>query len=180
MRIYLAAPYGARDWVRGHAATLRDLGFEVTSSWLDEQHEINAGTQGAATALSDDTVAGHALQDLDDVEGSDLVVLFTAAAAGVEGGGGRHVETGYAIGCSKPVVVVGEPENVFHRLGLPLVQVVSDWGEALVSVQRRYAGECVVCGCGEYRACDPDDRGRTCWWVEESLCSRCQPKGRAA
>lgn len=112
LRAYLAAPYAARDLVR--------VGIDVTASWLDEEHEINEGTTGAATALHPDEVARHAATDLDDIERCDVLVLFTAASLGMDvadaASGGRHVETGYALAKNIPVIVIGPPENVFHRL----------------------------------------------------------------
>lgn len=139
MKVYLAAPYGARDTIRDYAAQLHRIGFEVTSTWLNEQHEINAGTQHAAAALSDDQVSGHAYDDLRDVQRSHLFVLFTAAAVGVEGGGGRHIETGYFIAnCGTAhVIVVGEPENIFHRMAT--VTAVPDWHEAVIELSSRLA-----------------------------------------
>lgn len=137
MKVYLAAPYGSRDTLRDYRDQLTRVGFTVTSSWLTETHDINEGTQGAATALPDAQVAQHAIDDLRDIDKSDLLVLFTAASVGVEGGGGRHVETGYAlakIGAGH-VIVVGKPENVFHRL--KGVVVVPDWHEAVVELSAR-------------------------------------------
>jgi nucleoside 2-deoxyribosyltransferase len=138
LTVYLAAPYGSRDTIAGYAAELTSIGITVTSSWLAEKHEINDGTQGAATALSDDQVADHANTDLREVRDSDVLVLFTAAAVGVEGGGGRHVETGAALALGKPVLVVGEPENVFHRLGPRQVFLVADWHAAVLDLARRF------------------------------------------
>ena len=118
MKVYIAAPYGARDRIRAtFKVAVEDAGHEVVSSWLDEDMELTDGTQGAAFDVSDDDVAKHALTDLDEILGCDVVVLLTADIVQTEGGGGRHVETGYAIACSKPVLVVGVPENVFHRMG---------------------------------------------------------------
>lgn len=136
MKVYLAAPYGSRDTIRTYAAELREVGITVTSSWLNEQHEINPGTEGAATALSDEQVSQHAQTDIREVRNSDLLVLFTAAAVGVEGGGGRHVETGVALALRKPVLIVGEPENVFHRT--TGVFAFPDWHAALIDLARRY------------------------------------------
>lgn len=136
MKVYLAAPYGSRDTIRTYAAELREIGIAVTSTWLDEQHEINAGTQGAAVALSDEQVSQHAQADIREVRDSDLLVLFTAKAVGAEGGGGRHVETGIALALRKPVLVVGEPENVFHRTHG--VFAVPDWHGAVVDLARRF------------------------------------------
>lgn len=124
--VYLAAPYGARERIRRYATELEAAGFVVTSTWLRETHEINAGTQGAATSLPDDTVAAHAEADMADIDQSDALVLFTAKHLGIEGGGGRHIETGYALARHLPVVVVGEPENVFHRLGAPRVTLAGN------------------------------------------------------
>lgn len=134
MKVYLAAPYAARDTAKDYAAELARVGFTVTSSWLEEKHEINDGTTGAATDLTDAQVAVHAAKDLADIDVSDLLVAITAKALGVEGGsGGRHVETGYAIAKGKRVLVVGEPENVFHRLGRAC-SVVPNWHEAVIEL----------------------------------------------
>lgn len=137
MRVYLAAPYASRATVKEYAAQLTRIGFTVTSSWLEETHEINSGTTGAATELSDAEVATHAATDLRDIDKSDLLVAITAASVKTDGGsGGRHVETGYALAKGLPVVVVGAPENVFHRLPTKC-QVVPDWPEAVIELAHR-------------------------------------------
>ena len=140
MRVYLAGPYAARDRLREAADDLYFYGLTCTSSWLEETHAIDAGTIGAATALPEAQVARHAKSDLLDIDKSDVVVLFTAAAVGLGGSaaggtGGRHVETGYAIAREKPVFVVGEPENVFHRLGTACT-IVGYWPDALRELVR--------------------------------------------
>jgi len=137
MRVYLAAPYTVRDTVKQLAAELWRVGFTVTSSWLDETHDINAGTQGAATDLDDAAVSAHARQDMVDIDKSEVLVLFTAKSCGAEGGGGRHVETGYALATRVPIIVIGEPENVFHRLGTPRVTIVPTWHEAVLELSAR-------------------------------------------
>ncbi|MCL8026331.1 hypothetical protein [Nocardioides bruguierae] len=138
MKVYLAGPYAARSTLHTYAAELEPIGIEVTSSWLKETHEITPGTEKAATDLTDDEVSAHARMDIADVRTADLLVLFTAASVGCEGGGGRHIETGMAIALSKPVLVVGEPENVFHRMGSP-VFVFPDWHATLIDLARRHA-----------------------------------------
>lgn len=130
MKVYLAGPYAARELLGEYAIELADIGISVTSRWLLETHDITPGTQKAAVDLSDEEVSAHAIADLADVEAADVLVLFTAANVGFEGGGGRHVETGVAIALNKPVVVVGEPENVFHRMGFG-VRLVQDWPDAV-------------------------------------------------
>ena len=138
MKVYLAGPYGARKTIAAYRDELHTIGIEVTSSWLAETTEINDGTTGAATALPDEQVAKHAQADLFDVKRADLLVLFTAESVGTEGGGGRHVETGFALALNKPVLVVGEPENVFHRMGRS-VFVFPDWHATVLDLARRYA-----------------------------------------
>lgn len=140
MRIYLAAPYESRDQIRAYATELERIGLRVTSSWLQETHDIVDGTTGAATSLTDAEVRDHAVQDFEDILSSDLLVIFTAAAVGAKGGGGRHVEMGYALANSMPVVVVGTPENVFQRLstaGGYWVEVAPDWHQAVIDLAAR-------------------------------------------
>lgn len=140
MRIYLAGPYTKRDQLRAYGQELTRIGFTISSTWLEDTHEINAGTTGAATALDDAAVAVHATTDLQDIERCDVLVLFTAPSVGLAPvqnvSGGRHVETGFALALKKPVIVVGDPENVFHRMGAR-VTVVPDWHEAVLELSHR-------------------------------------------
>lgn len=140
MKVYLAAPYGARSQVREFANQLTRIGFIVTSSWLEEMHEINAGTVGAAAAVKQDDVAAHARADLADIDRSDLLVLIAESVAELAGGtatsGGRHFESGYAVAQGKPMLVVGDPENVFHRYGR-ICMVVPSWDEAVIELAHR-------------------------------------------
>lgn len=142
MKVYIAAPYAARAQAADYANELRRIGYHVTSRWLAEAHSIDSTTVGAATGLPDDQVEQHALDDLEDVREADLLVLLTESVARTGGifpstSGGRHIETGYfmALRGAEHTVIVGAPENVFHRLGA--VTVVGDWHEAVVELARR-------------------------------------------
>ena len=139
MNVYLAGPYAARPTLHAYAGELEAIGYKVTATWLQETHDINEGTVAAATALPDNEVDAHARQDMRDIDAADLVVAFTAARAGVDaqqgGSGGRHVETGYALAKGKPVILVGQPENVFHRLAT--VTICHDWHDALIELAGR-------------------------------------------
>lgn len=137
MRVYLAAPYPSRDVLREYANDLFHIGFQVTSSWLLEEHEISPGTSGAAVDLPDDQVDKHALDDMADIDRSELLVLFTENVVQGPSGGGRHVETGYALAKGMPIIVVGDPENVFHRLQDGRVVRVADWHDAVLELSRR-------------------------------------------
>lgn len=160
MRVYLAAPYVARETIKGCADELTRAGFTPTSSWLDEKHEIKPSTAGAATGISDVEASGHAVKDFLDIKRSDLVVLFTAdylqTPVPFGNSGGRHVETGFALALNKPIIVVGEAENVFHRLAPKpgthgwSVAVLPDWHETLIELVARREAEPVPvseCGC---------------------------------
>jgi nucleoside 2-deoxyribosyltransferase len=149
LRAYLAAPYPARPMLRYYAEDLMHIGIDVVASWLDEEHEINAGTTGSAPGLDPAEVARHAATDLDDIERCDVLVVFTARALGLDPAevhsGGRHVETGYALAKGTPVIVVGEPENVFHRLDRlhsfvtnePWVRRTTSWAETIAELNAR-------------------------------------------
>lgn len=141
--VYLAGPYAARARLNAYAEDLRGMLVDVTASWLDETHDITPGTLDAATDLSDAEVAHHAATDLEDIANADLLVLITADVAGVPGAssGGRHVETGVAIANGIPVLVVGQPENVFHRLGPgERVWITPTWESALARIAAHEAG----------------------------------------
>jgi nucleoside 2-deoxyribosyltransferase len=138
VKVYLAAPYVSRELMARYAVELQRIGFTVVCSWIQETHDIHEGTSGAANDLTDEQVATHAFTDLRDIEKADILVAFTQAAAGCQGceghSGGRHVETGYALALAKPVVVVGDPENVFHKL--KYVIRVEDWHDAVLELAR--------------------------------------------
>lgn len=144
--VYLAGPYAARARLNEFATDLRALAVDVTASWLDETHDISPGTVNAATDLPDADVSTHASNDLDDICNADLLILITAATSGLDPAtvfsGGRHVETGFALAIPIPVLVVGEPENVFHRLGPDQgVYLAPDWPTALLRVAAHEAGQ---------------------------------------
>lgn len=130
MKIYIAAPFVARDYIRYQILPmLNSAGHGVTSSWLFGTREINAGSVGASESSSTDDVRRHANGDLHDVGISDVVLSLTAnyfsdvvavKDKSILHTGGRHVEVGYALANRIPVITVGEPENVFAR-GLTVV-----------------------------------------------------------
>jgi len=112
MKIYLAARYGRRLEMVGYAADLESIGAEVVSTWIDGHHETRPNIDEDATP---EEKAIWAREDLYDVARCDVLVAFTERA-GTSSRGGRHVETGYALGLGKPVCIVGPIENVFHAL----------------------------------------------------------------
>lgn len=136
MKVYIAAPYAARDHVRAWLTWLLPrTSLEVTSSWLDADHEIHAGTVDTAPDMPDEYAYQHSMKDCVEIYSADALILLTHSFVSQWGftlaqttSGGRHIETGYALAIGKPVIVVGEPENIFHR---GVCTVVPDFASAI-------------------------------------------------
>ena len=121
MRFYLAARYHRIDEMRRCADDLRGLGHQVTSRWLQGDHD-------GPGPLDDPSWVTIAREDIEDVLAADVVVSFTEPVRG-EGGGGRHTEFGLGLASGKRLLLVGRVEHLFHTL--PQVEVYPTWTEAL-------------------------------------------------
>lgn len=144
MKIYLAAPYAARDILKGHLPMWTEAGHEVTCGWVKGTRPLGDATYGVSEASTDEEVYLHASRDLGDIEEAEIVIHYTAQyLKSIDPSlddvthnlhsGGRHVETGFAIAKGKHVIVIGPMENIFQR-GLCLVvddidgaMVILDW-----------------------------------------------------
>lgn len=126
MKIYLAAPYAARDILKEHVAFWQDHGHEVTCGWVNGTRPLEPASFGTSVVSTDDEVTTHALMDLADIDKADVLVHYTAQYLRTLDprlgdvthnlhSGGRHVETGYALAKEKPVIVIGPDENIFQR-----------------------------------------------------------------
>lgn len=115
VRIYLAGDFARRDELAAVGESLSLWpGIAITSSWLTTPPVFpeGAGMQAAEyDAETEEKVKGICRLDLDDIDDSNLLVLFTT---GQVTRGGRHFETGYAIAKGMQVVVVGPREHAFH------------------------------------------------------------------
>lgn len=131
MKVYLASQYCTKDQISKYAAELRENGIEVTSSWLEEPHSPN--TQ--MSELSPEQHTFYALNDLNDVDRSDMLVFFSVDPSIAAKRGGRHVEFGYAIKAGLPILVVGPKENIFHYL--PNINHVAEWKNALTYLKEQ-------------------------------------------
>uniref|UniRef100_A0A6M3LL75 Putative nucleoside deoxyribosyltransferase n=1 Tax=viral metagenome TaxID=1070528 RepID=A0A6M3LL75_9ZZZZ len=127
MRIYLAASYSARLAVEARAAELRARGHNVTSTWHNGHHETRPGIDANGTEAEQ---AQWAREDLRDIRRADALIL--CADLGASRRGGAHVETGYALGYGKALVVVGDTSNVFYTLDEVLR--FATWGECVVAM----------------------------------------------
>lgn len=107
MKVYIAAPFGARNLAKWARTILDGYGITSTARWLDLHGDEKIDDEGLRT---------EAYEDLRDIEASDALVLLNDAVLAPLGQGGKHFETGYAIALGKPVFVIGKPTNVFHYI----------------------------------------------------------------
>ena len=128
MRIYLAGRYSRRGELLGYRSNLLDIGHEVTSRWLDGNHQ----------AADDRLIQGSestqfANEDFRDVITSDLLIHFTEPPRSQRSRGGRHVEFGIALGRMLRVWIVGPCENVFCTM--EDVRQFDSWKLALAALE---------------------------------------------
>jgi nucleoside 2-deoxyribosyltransferase len=99
MKIYLAAGHNYVKLMALIRRYYRDAGFEITSRWIDGLEDENNLDRAAE-------------MDIADINAADALVAYSLP--GNSATGGRHVEFGYALAKQKIVILVGQPENVFH------------------------------------------------------------------
>jgi hypothetical protein len=141
-RVYLAARYSRHPEMQEYARQLRAAGFEITSRWINGNHQVMLngeplGPEREALFESNHEsmetqrreFAGH---DWDDLLAADVVISFTEQPRTGGTRGGRHVEFGAALALQKRCIVVGWRENVFHCL--PQVEFFKTWDEALADI----------------------------------------------
>jgi len=110
-KVYIAAMYSRMIDMRIIATYLSDQGYTVTSRWLKEDP-----TNDNFTKKEDAFWRYTAEKDIQDINESDVFLLFTEPPTFPHVRGGRHVETGYALGIGMPVCIVGPKENIFHYI----------------------------------------------------------------
>lgn len=139
MKIYLAARYSRRVELCQYRSELEAMGHEVTSRWLNGDHQISdtgtpIGESGAALVEGDDGGMNpraqqlredFAKEDIADIRAADALIAFTEPPRSTASRGGRHVAFGYALGLKMPIIIVGHMENVF--CWLPEVRFCPDW-----------------------------------------------------
>lgn len=130
MKVYIAAPYPAREFVQSLVPEFAAAGHEVTSTWAQGTREINFSTVGPSPATEHADLVRHVEGDLYDIARAKALVSLTADFCIAEARlpvinpmwyhtGGRQVELGYALAVQQQrsfrIFTVGEPENVFQR-----------------------------------------------------------------
>ncbi|MCC6909694.1 MAG: hypothetical protein IT430_17295 [Phycisphaerales bacterium] len=128
MKLYIASHSQIR--ARELKSLLENRGYVIVARWITCDSKFGHGAQ----AYTDDERRDLTVMDEEDVRAADALVLI-AEEPGHYVPGGKHVETGIAIALGRPVVVVGQRENIFHWH--PLVTQVSSF-EGVVSTLERF------------------------------------------
>lgn len=120
-KVYLAAPWIAREDAKAFAKTLTAFGYVITHNWWDYEGENQDDEYH-------DFLRKCAEQDVQGVKDADVVVVMNSSKSE-----GKAVEQGLAIALNKPIIIIGEigsvSKNVFHYL--PCYTWVSDYEDAL-------------------------------------------------
>ena len=120
IKLYIASRFQDREDALALKERLQARGALVTSTWLTPLDGNNANMATLNGRYQE--CRARATCDLDDIVGSDAVVVMSPLKAHKSGTGGRHVELGFAVGVGKPVFLLGSRENVFHYL--PHIQLL--------------------------------------------------------
>jgi nucleoside 2-deoxyribosyltransferase len=108
MNVYIAGKFEDQAHLRDLAAALEMVDYCVTSRWLRERNNATYGVGKPLKRL--------ASRDLEDIDASDVMVVFSNPIGKDSGTVGRHVETGYALGKGLPVIYIGLPRHIFTTL----------------------------------------------------------------
>lgn len=111
LSVYLAAQFARKPELQRHAAELRRAGITVTSRWLTGAHDVPYERY-----LTHAEQAQYAREDLDDIDRSDVVVVFGDPPDADGQRGGKAFECGYAYAQGIQIVVVGFRDTIFHHL----------------------------------------------------------------
>ena len=111
-KVYIASAYQRRDQMRTYALDLQRIGWEVTSSWLQQTLPFDAPVK----SFPESEMSKLAEQDVEDIRRADIFVTYTEPVSRRYPRGGRHVEFGIALALHKPILIVGAVENIFHTL----------------------------------------------------------------
>lgn len=117
--VYLACRYGRRQRARDMADEITAAGIAVTSRWLGP--EGDPPPDEYSPFLVDRYRARQAEIDLEDVSNADCLLLVSerfciSSPIGAADDAGRHFAAGGAAALCKPIVLLGEPESIFHLL----------------------------------------------------------------
>ena len=132
-RVYLAARYSRRVELCAYRTALANMGYVVTSRWLNGNHQTTDAGLSEQAREADRLM--FASEDWNDLVSADTCISFTEEPRATNSRGGRHVEFGAALAFGKRCIVVGPLENVFHCL--PEVERYSNMDDLLLELVDR-------------------------------------------
>lgn len=115
LQIFLSARYSRREELKIIRQQLQNGRYIVVSRWLDTDWNETERDAIYSSAAPPERREEYSILDVEDVRACDVFVAFTEEPRS-SSRGGRHVETGIAIGMHKPIIVVGPQENIFYHL----------------------------------------------------------------
>lgn len=135
IKIYVAAKSELRDVAAACAEMLRNRGFDVVSTWHDDERfdftEELFRSPGATLATTEAT------RDTIQILNCDVLVHLLPAITDplrFNTTGGSFFELGLACGLGKRCIAVGEPVCVFHHLpGIVRVNTPMELCEAVIA-----------------------------------------------
>lgn len=129
VKIYLAARYSRYPEMQNYKKILEDLGYTVTSRWIDGHHNIVNGVSEEAAEIKRIQLA---FEDLNDLLSSQCLICFTEIPRTTNTRGGRHVEFGIALAMRMSIIIIGPKETIFHTLpSIPKFNTFSDFMSSL-------------------------------------------------
>jgi|ERR1035441_6869975 nucleoside 2-deoxyribosyltransferase len=128
MRVYTAAAYGRKLEIRECAKQAERCGIKVGAEWLKE----SAAPDSKLAESTPEQLAIYAQQDWWDIGACDIFVFWAEDQYNQPPRGGRLTELGIAMALGKPIVVIGEPENVFFYLPGIDIEFFHTWESVLV------------------------------------------------
>lgn len=129
--VYVACPWDLKEQAKAAAKRFKAAGWTIASHWFNYT--------GSGDIANPTQFREEALRDVEEVINSDLLVLLNLQKRGEETSG-KAVETGLAIACGIPVIVVGGWTNVFHFL--PDVTMVETVEEAIQEAEHVIREQC--------------------------------------
>lgn len=109
MKVYIAAPWAARDDIWDIARQVEKAGHEITHKWWTYPDAPEDGSKD-----TNDYLRGCGDADIKGVKSADAVLLINSMKSE-----GKAVEQGIAIALNKPIIAVGVrgelSKNVFHH-----------------------------------------------------------------
>lgn len=107
MKIYLAANFRARVFLKKLIPLFEDKGHEITSRWITHEDHV---------AETVETKVKSAKEDVEDVYRAEAIVLF-ADQYGPRPARGKYVELGLALAKKKKIYIVGQERDcIFYWL----------------------------------------------------------------